>query len=260
MNRDFIVTKISRVIFVGKNEYSEDITSFTHVLKHNELILHLSGRTDVCFNGKNLCCEKDIIRFLPKGESSGYTVNRIERGECIDIFFDTDIPVSKEAFLLKVKNSPVVTNLFKKIFSLWVSKNEGYYFKCISLLYEIFSELQKQNYIPENQYTAIKPAIRYIHDNFLDEKISVPYLAELCQISESYLKKLFIKKFGISPVKYMIGLKINYACDLLRSELYTIAQTAEICGYSNGHFFSRQFKEYMGVSPSAFVEKYKSSK
>lgn len=260
MNQDFIITKINRVILVGKNEYPEKTTSFTNDSTCNELIFHLSGKSTVRFNGQYLNCEQDIVRFLPKGEVKEYTVERKERGECIDIFFDTNAPISKEAFVLKQKNSAVVANLFKKIFSVWISKNDGYYFKCVGLLYMIFAEMQKQNYIPENQYNTIKPAINYINENFLSAKISMPYLAKICQISESYLKKLFIKKFGVSPVKYIIWLKINYACDLLRSDLYTIIQVSEICGYSNSHFFSRQFKEYIGISPSSFVAKYKSSK
>lgn len=224
------------------------------------MILHLSGQTTVKFNGLTLKTEKDMIRFLPKGENKEYTVDRIEKGECIDIFFDTDKPISAVAFVLKLKNKTIIENLFKKIFSVWVSKNEGYYFERISLLYKIFAELNKQNYIPENQYKAIKPAIDYINDNFLNDKISTLQLANLCSISESYLKKLFIKKFGVPPVRYIIGLKINYASDLLRSNLYTITQISEMCGYSNVYFFSRQFKEYSGITPTEFQKKYKSSK
>lgn len=146
------------------------------------------------------------------------------------------------------------------MFSVWVAKNDGYYFECISLLYKIFAEMQKEIYIPEKQYNLIKPAIDFINENFMDRKISIETLAEKCGISESYLKRLFIKSFGVPPTKYIIQLKINYACDLLRSELYTVTQTAEMCGYNDVYFFSRQFKNQLGISPTEFINKYKSSK
>ncbi|MBE6729762.1 MAG: helix-turn-helix domain-containing protein [Ruminococcaceae bacterium] len=260
MTEKFIITGIKRVILIDKNEYKDKITKFTTPLPSNELILHLSGESTVNFNGKVLKCHKNIIRFLPKGEVNKYIVDRAEHGDCIDIFFDTNIPISSSAFVIEPKNHTTITKLFKKIFSVWVAKNDGYYFECIGLLYQIFAEIKKQNYIPKNQYEAIKPAVDYINANFTIKKISIPNLAKLCNISESYLKKLFIKKYGVSPVKYIIGLKINYACDLLLSEMYTIQQISEICGYNNSHFFSRQFKEYIGISPTVFINKYKYSK
>lgn len=260
MNQNFMITEIKRVILVGKNEYPQDKISFTNPLNSNELIYHFSGRSTVHFNGKTLDVKENTMRFLPKCENNEYIVEREERGECIDIFFDTDSPISDEAFVIKVAENTMIGNLFKKLFAVWVSKNDGYYFECMSLLYKIFAQIQKQNYIPKNQYDTIKPAIEYIQENFLEGKIPVAFLADRCGISEAYLKKLFIKKFGVPPVKYIIQLKINHACDLLRSERYSITQVAELCGYNNIYFFSRQFKEYVGTSPSVFIDRYKSSK
>ncbi len=260
MNKHFIITEIRRVILVGKDEYPNLRTSFANNLNFNELIFHINGKATVYFNGKILETEENTIRFLPKGENDEYIVEKKERGECIDVFFDTDFPISNEAFVIKLAENTTIGNLFKKLFVSWVSKNDGYYFECISLLYKIFAEMQKQNYIPKNQHSLIKPAIDYIEENFLGSKISVTFLAQKCGISDSYLKKLFIKKFGMPPVKYIIHLKINHACDLLRSERYSITQVADLCGYDNVYYFSRQFKEYAGTSPSFFVQRYKSSK
>ena len=260
MNQNFIITGINRVVLIGKNEYPKGKIRFNGHLFNNELIYHFSGKSTVHFNGKLLDVGENTIRFLPKGENKEYVVEKEELGECIDVCFDTNVPLSNEAFTTKIRENTTIGNLFKKIFAVWVSKSEGYYFECISLLYKIFAELQKKNYIPQNQYNLIKPAIEYVEENFLANKISVPFLADRCGISEAYLKKLFIKKFGMSPIKYIIRLKINHACDLLRSKQYSITQVSELCGYENVYYFSRQFKEYVGTSPSVFVERYKSTK
>lgn len=260
VNTDFLITEISRVIMVDKDEYAEKTTNFGTCLAKNELIFHFSGEATVYFNNKIMKTQKNTIRFLPKGENSNYVVERKSHGECILICFDTDTPVSAEAFTLDVKNAVAIGNLFKKIFAVWVAKHDGFYFECISILYKIFSELQKDNYIPKNQYEKIEPAISYIENHFLDAKISVELLAGLCNISVSYLKKLFVKKFGVPPIKYIIRLKINYACDLLRTDLYKVTQIAEMCGFNNIHFFSRQFREYTSLTPTEFKNKYKSSK
>ena len=260
MNNDFIITGIHNVIYVGKGEYTADEVTFKSEVTHNELIFHLSGEAIVTFNSKTMETHPNTIRFLPKGENRGYCVKNLVQGDCIDVFFDTDKSVSAEAFVTNLKNDTVTGSIFKKIFSLWVAKNNGYYYECISLLYKIFAQMQKGEYTSQNQYDKIKPAVLYIEENFLDQKIPIGYLAQICNISESYLKKLFIKNFGVSPIKYIIGLKINYACDLLRSGLYNITKVSEMCGYANLYYFSTQFKEYMEITPSDFIEKYKSSK
>lgn len=259
MNREFIVTGITRVLYIGQEDYKEPLLKFGPERQHSELIYYLRGSSLVRFNGESFLREQNSIHFLPKGQNNEYTVQTLEKAECIVIYFDTDCPVSARSFLQKFQNKVAVEALFKKLFSVWVAKNEGYYFDCVALLYKIFAEMQRETYLPEKQYNLIKPAVDYIGENLLKEKTAVSALAQRCGISESYLKKLFVRNFGVPPVQYMIRLKLNYACDLLRSTLYTVSQTAELCGYANVYFFSRQFKEYMGVTPTEFIKKYKTS-
>lgn len=250
MRNDFVITKICNVI-PYKSKASDKVIAFHNNLSCNELIYHISGKSLVCFNGKTALCEENTIRFLPKGENKNYTVTRMDHTECIDIFFDTDACISAEMFTIKLNNDVAIAPLFKKIFSLWVAKNDGYYFECLSLLYKIFAICQKQTYLPESQYRKIEPAIEYIGENFTNE-ISIDMLSALCGISAATLKKLFVKKFGITPTKYIIGVRMHYACDLLRSGLYSVSQTSLMCGYNSIYYFSRQFKAREGVSPSEY--------
>lgn len=257
MEEDFVITGIKRVIMVGKNEYPEQLTSFKHDLKCNELIFNISGHSTVYFNGTVLETVSGSIRFLPKGPTAEYDVFRHEKGECIDVFFDTDRPVSKEAF---VADAVDAERLFKRIFSVWVGKRQGYYFEAMSLLYRIFAEMKKERRSPKKHSDKIAPAVDLIHNEFLKRDIPLGELATVCGMCESYFQRLFREKYGISPKRFMIGLKINHACDLLRLEQYTVTQVAELCNFSDVYFFSRQFKEYVGITPTQFIKKYKSSK
>ena len=260
MEQNFIITKISRIIMVGDEEYPEKRTSFSHELKHQELIFALSGRGTVLFNGETLSTETGTVRFLPEGSVEQYEVIRHERGACIDIFFDTDVPISECAFVLNGLHSEKLEGLFKKAFALWVAKEEGYYFECIALLYRIFAELQKQNYVPSEHTEKIAPAVELIREKFLTDELRISELCQAAGISESYLKRLFQEKYGVSPKQYIIRLKINHACELLRTERYTVTQIAELCNFFDVYYFSRQFKAYMGITPTQFVRKYRSSK
>ena len=260
MEEKFVITEIKRVIMVGKNEYSEPMLSFGHTLNYNELIFHFSGHATVFFDDLVLETKPNTIRFLPKGETKRYDVLRKERGECIDVCFSADRPLSSQAFVMNVAQSEKLGILFKKLFSTWVSKKEGYYFESVSLLYRIFAEMQKDTAKPSLHKLKIAPAMDMIHSDFLTRDFSLSELAATCKMGESYFQKLFKEIHGISPKKYIIQLKINHACDLLRLERYTVTQIAELCNFSDVYFFSRQFKEYMGVAPTQFQKKYRSSK
>ena len=260
MEEKFIITEIKRVVMVGKDEYPDQTLSFGHTLRSNELIFHFSGYDTVYFDDLVLETKPNTIRFLPKGETDRYDVLRHERGECIDVCFQTDRPISDHAFVIDVLQYEKIGALFKKLFSTWVAKNDGYYFESMSILYRIFSELQKSNFVSKQHFLKIKPAVDHIHDRFLRDDMSISSLAAMCGIKESYFQKLFKEKYGVFPKKYIIQLKINHACDLLRLERYTVTQVAELCNFSDVYFFSRQFKAYMGISPTQFVNKYRSSK
>ena len=246
---------------VGKEEYPEQVTVFkARRLIYNELIFHISGSAKAFFNGKELFTFPGSVRFLPTGECFEYRVERMEPGDCIDVFFSTDVPITNEAFVLDMSKRESLAPLFKKLFCAFVAKDEGYRFECISLLYKIFAELQKSSYIPESKFKFLKPALDIVQRDFLQADIRTADLAAAAGISESYLKRLFTERFGVPPKKYIIQMKLRHACELLRLERYTVTQVAHLCNFSDVYFFSRQFKEYMGVTPSQFIKKYRSSK
>ena len=260
MEDKFVITEINRVVMVDKDEYSQKMISFGRTVKYNELIFHFSGHTTVFFDNLVLETHPNTIRFLPQGETERYDVLRHERGECIDVCFCADRIISPKAFVMSVAQNEKIGTLFKRLFSTWVSKKNGYYFESVSLLYRIFAELQKDDAIPNQHKQKIAPAMEIIHNGFLTAELSLGMLAGACHMGESYFQKLFKEIHGISSKKYIIQMKINHACDLLRLERYTVTQVAELSGFSDVYFFSRQFKDYMGITPTQFIKRYKSSK
>ena len=181
MEEKFVITEIKRIVMVGKNEYSTPMISFGHTVNHNELVFHFSGQATVFFDDLVLETKPNTIRFLPQGETKRYDVLRHDRGECIDVCFSADRPLSPQAFVIDVAHNEKLGALFKKLFLTWVSKKEGYYFESVSLLYRIFAEMQKDTSIPKRHKSKIAPAMDMIHCDFLTREFSLSELGRYMQ-------------------------------------------------------------------------------
>lgn len=71
-----------------------------------------------------------------------------------------------------------------------------------------------------------------------------------------YLRKLFKKEMGVTPLEYMTRLRMKKAETMLSAMWtrdYSVAEIAELCGYEDALYFSRVFKKHYGCSPTAFA-------
>ena len=92
----------------------------------------------------------------------------------------------------------------------------------------------------------------YMHEHFLTD-ITIEELSRVFHFNGNYLTRLFKKYKGMSPVKYLIQIRINEAIRIMReNESLNIKQIAEMVGYSDAYYFSRIFKNRMGISPSDY--------
>lgn len=69
-------------------------------------------------------------------------------------------------------------------------------------------------------------------------------------ISASYFQHLYTDLFGISFRADLIGLRIEYAKDLIVNTNLTMESIAKMCGYNNEVHFYRQFKKHTGMTPA----------
>ncbi len=83
---------------------------------------------------------------------------------------------------------------------------------------------------------------------------SVEELAERLEVSAAHLGRVFTKKTGVSPGKYITRVRIEYAKLLLRDPDATITYAAEASGFANANYFAKVFRRETGMSPSEYLE------
>lgn len=99
---------------------------------------------------------------------------------------------------------------------------------------------------------------REILENHLKPEFALDEFIHSLPFHYDYLRKLFKKEMGMSPLEYMTGLRMKNAERLL-STVYAngcaISEIAHMCGYENPLYFSRVFRKYHGCSPTQFVSR-----
>ena len=150
-----------------------------------------------------------------------------------------------------------MSKLFRKILDVWNKKELGYKYKSSAILCEIFAECYIQNHVSKSKNPKICNSVEYLLKNYKKSDLSIKEIADRSYMSEVYFRKLFKEEYGISPQKYIIGLRVQNAVGLISTGYYSLKEIAYMSGYNDYKYFSVEFKKAMGVSPSEYLYNHK---
>ncbi len=97
-------------------------------------------------------------------------------------------------------------------------------------------------------------AKQYMIDNF-NENISVSDVAGYVFLSQGYFARAFREEMGQSPMAYLIEIRIQKSCDLLRDQDLKISSIAEQIGFASPQRFNVAFRKIMGMTPMEYRRK-----
>ena len=103
----------------------------------------------------------------------------------------------------------------------------------------------------------IRRAQQYVSAH-IREKLSVPTVARMVDVSPSYLTALFHKNLQISPGEYIRRIKLQESKQMIRENSMNFSEIASALQYSTVHHFSRQFKDKFGITPTEYAKSVRS--
>lgn len=106
-----------------------------------------------------------------------------------------------------------------------------------------------------SEQNMVDNSIKYMSDHF-SKKITLNELAQISGNSISYYGKIFKKVTGMTPIEYLLLIRITYAKKLLENGI-SVIKTAEMCGFSTLYYFSRTFKNKENISPREYAALHK---
>jgi len=168
--------------------------------------------------------------------------------------------------VLATRGESLIPSAIRKISEAFYGKKESADMAALGYLYLIFSEakdmLADETRLtgPESQVRrTVKQMIHYLSAQYA-HPVSIEHMSESLGYNRAYLSRIFKKETGMSPVTYLLKLRIDKSRQLLRErpEL-SIEQIAASVGLTDALYFSRQFKRLCGYSPSHYRDKIAAS-
>ncbi len=94
----------------------------------------------------------------------------------------------------------------------------------------------------------LEPSINFMNSNFRQNP-SLAKIASKSALAPNYFHRIFKKNFGITPLRYLLRLRMELAIRLLTTTGKDVKEVAFESGYESEYYFYRQFKKQYGYSP-----------
>jgi YesN/AraC family two-component response regulator len=107
--------------------------------------------------------------------------------------------------------------------------------------------------LPQPTSKLVKNTLVYLHQYYAMQ-LNRKEIASAVGVSEGYLSEIFKLEMGISPWDTLIRLRIQRACELLKTSEKSITDISTRVGFDDPSYFGRVFKKIIGISPKAYRE------
>jgi len=219
--------------------------------KFHALSFRTKGNAHYTLGTQEVSVQTGDILFVP--ENLAYHI-KADQEELYVIHFELPEKAQSCLEIFPADDYPKTKKLFAACYDVWNKKEPGYYFKTLSVFYNILERMTVSalNTTTDATHKKLMPAMDYLHGHFTDPDLSVLTLCDLIHVSDTWLRKLFVKCYGTKPAKYINQLRIAYAKELLESGYYKIETIAEMAGFQDAKYFSTVFKHHTGCTPSDY--------
>lgn len=274
MFKDEFKSRYTTIPFAFHKEYSHDVefNLISHRHRELELIAMIDGTADFYIDSIQYKLKKGDVLIIPP-----YCIHRSRLYpqsyyDCI--CFDTSLlwdkslinglengtMVVKECLSARQSYSSKVYDCIRNAIKSCEQNEPGWEMDTIGNLSIIFGQLKKHSFFTRqrtanSEHQFEKLVFEYITQHF-SEPITSRTASKELYLNNSYFCRLFKKYFGTCFAEYLMEYRVEKAKVLLKNNKQSISDIAIKTGFNSFSYFSKVFKNIVGITPSEYRKKY----
>lgn len=235
-----------------------------HMHTHLEMVLiEKSGSSRATADDKTVVLETNDL-FVTFPNQIHYYEDLSPINSVFILIISPDMcPEFKEVFKNYIPQSPVFKNAgknplikiaFKTLCECDETRDKYSEILARGSLLIIMSEFLKNTSlekISSHNTDLLKEILHYCYENYTSE-ISLESISNALHINKSHISRLFNKRLNVGFINYINSLRIRKACEMLKSNNFSITEIAFSVGYNSVRSFNRCFREIRGTSPKQY--------
>ena len=244
---------MNKIIYAGKHALTMAVSRHLH--SSCELIFCTSGGGEMIFDDRTLRYSANDIAVIPpylphaNVSAAGFTN--------IHIYLEEAILNQAEPYIIPADPNGFLLNAFAAAFYYYSGNPENR-----SLMLPLYGQLIVASLTTRSHKSLHSEIVQKLENDILENYPDCGYDLNLflstLPFSAGYLKKVFKKETGMTPLQYLTDKRLeNAASNLAMSGgKGNISEIAYQCGFSEPLYFSRLFKRKYGVSPRSYTSKH----
>lgn len=258
-----------KLLYVTRSEYDQGWHSTSHTHHFTELFYIVKGKGAFILPNKEVPVkENDLVIINPNTEHT-------ERSNEKDSLEYIALGIEGLAFSLPEENNeteeletPIGLYTYRgerrdilfylnRLLDEAQQSQEAFETICQNIIEILIIKLQREKNFTVEKTTsqsmnkAVAFVKHFINQNFR-EALTLDTLSEVGHINKYHLAHTFKKDIGLSPIEYLISIRIREAKILLETTDYSIADIAVVNGFSSQSFFTQAFKRETSHTPSGY--------
>ena len=238
------------ITHVGTTVFEKPTVNEMHGRPSFGLSLATEGRIVYRHAGREFTSDSAHLVLLPMGAS--YTLDCRAPGRFTLVNFLPAAPIPTDTFVTFPIESPdAFLSAHRTLEAAARGRGEARDARMLSAFYGVLAAAVEDG---ERRYRspAVTRAEAYMTEHLADGALRAEEIAAAAGVSEVYLRRLFLKETGKSPMAYLQQERIAEAKRHLSRTGESVTAIAALCGYSDVYVFCHAFKRETGKTPTEY--------